>query len=147
MSVPTARSAIESLRSLTPRLNAATDLANKTVRDAEEFLNEECSAGIPACVQFRSSENGPGYFLEYKRIGQRFRIAVVQATDEGRELSVRPWSDCTRDEKLESFKKLPELLARIAKDVETMVNEAESTAKAVAASLAGLRKNAEQQRS
>lgn len=44
---------------------------------------------------------------------------------------VRPWSDCGRDLKLKIIKKLPELLAEIAKNVDDRIVEAEKTMESV----------------
>jgi hypothetical protein len=95
-------------------LNQISDTAAKTVKEVEGFL-ETCSIGVPAYVMFADgpSDDDHGY-LAYVRVGNRFRIAVSFGEDPDREY-VRAWSDCPRDIKLDSFAKLPELLAHIAK--------------------------------
>lgn len=97
----------------------------------EQFLNTECSIGIEASVSDDSSENSTNYErLEYTRLGQRFRIAVVRRNENGNE-EYTPWSDCPRDVKLRSFSKLPELLASIAEKVQAELAIAETAEAAV----------------
>jgi hypothetical protein len=143
MSTKKLRDAIEALRAVSPRLNSITDLANETVRDVERFLNEECSIGIPASLKIDEDvERGIVTFLEYRRVGPRFRIAVVVIREDGEEeLFAKPWADCARDEKLKSFNFLPELLAAIAFLAHKQINPVESTTKAIAAAVAALQQS------
>lgn len=139
------RNAIDSLRNLSPRLNKITDEANDIVRDVESFLNEECSIGVTACVNveyFGDPNEGSsgGRYLEYRRVGPRFRIAIVVADENGEDVSVKPWADSPRHEKLDSFKVLPDLIGEIAKKVEESIAAVENTTKSVASTLATLRK-------
>ena len=131
------RDALASLRTLTPRLNAVTDLANNTIRDVEKFLNDEVSAGVAAFVLVEHlDEDGTTWVsLEYRRVGGRFRIALVWY-DCGEEKSEKAWADCGRRDKLVSFAKLPDLLTEIAKKVEAYLGATEATARTVAASFA-----------
>ena len=136
--------AVQSLRSISPRLNAITDRANETVRDVEQFLNDECSIGLPAFTVI-SFDNGDeedyaGTYLGYVRVGPKYRIAVATLDNASNIQSVKPWTDCSREEKLESFGKLPDLLARIAERAEEQIQTAEKAAKTVADTLAALRK-------
>jgi hypothetical protein len=137
------RAAVETLRSSTLRLNKVTDLANETVREIEKFLNEECSVGIHTCVRLgRAGEGHAGTWLEYRRVGPRFRIALVEADPNGEDVSVKAWADSPREEKLESFEHLPALLTKIAERVEQELTRTEITAKTVVDTLAALRKKA-----
>lgn len=142
MSSEELRAAVESLRSLAPRLNQVTDDANAIVRDVEHFLNEECSLGVHACVNIKryDADNDAGEWLEYRRVGPRYRIAFVVSDEGGNDVSVKAWSDCPRQEKLQSFAVLPALLAKVAASVEAELKKAEDTAKAVSSTLAVLRK-------
>jgi hypothetical protein len=137
MSEKKLREAVESLRNLTPRLNAVTDLANETVRNVENFLNDQLSLGIPACVLVSAEDDDDddddpaGTYLEYRRVGPRFRIAVVVTDSLGRDATIKAWSDCSRTEKLSTFKKLPELLTKLATQVAEDILNAEQAAKEV----------------
>lgn len=136
------RDAMESLRSQSPRLNKITDLANETVREIEAFLNDECSIGVTAVVKMQGDPEGPeGTYLEYRRVGPRFRIAIVESDDDGRDTSVKAWADCPRAVKLDTFKLLPQLMTSIAQRVEKQIAEAEQTANAAAEIIAELRQS------
>src|SRR5262245_14975669 len=106
------RESLETLRKLTPRINAVTDLAAETVREVESFLSDECSAGIPARVLAEDYDpsSEAGLFLEYRRVGSRFRIAVVELAEDGSDEFEKPWTDCARTLKLKTFRLLPTLL-------------------------------------
>jgi hypothetical protein len=141
------RDAIQALRTLSPRLNKVTDEANQIVRDVEAFLNEECSIGVTAVVNFQylgHPDDGPcgGLYLEYRRVGGKFRIAIVESDVDGEDVSVKPWADSPRHEKLDSFKVLPELIREIASKVEESISDTEKTTKEIASTLAPLRKSA-----
>jgi hypothetical protein len=137
--------AIERLRTSTERLNSICDTAAQTVRDVEAFL-EDARVGVSARVSLGWGHDSPHTqesewesSLEYRRIKTgKFRIACVQhypalPPDEG--MIVRPWSECTRDEKLESFEKLPELLVELSNLVNERASKAEKTVAAVSSLL------------
>src|SRR5947209_7055848 len=112
------RKQISSIRKLSSQFNTLSDELNKTVVSIERFLNVTCSVGIPALVLVSDSPSRRKY-LEYRRVSSKFRIAIVEVeTEDPWNEAVKPWADCTRDEKLETFKKLPELLAKIAEDLQ-----------------------------
>ena len=101
------------LRTASLRLNEITDKAISAVRQTEQFLNEECSIGLPVSVP--ASVNSE-IRLAYSRIGGKYRICIV-----GKDENARPWADCPRDEKLKTFNALPNLLEAIAIETEKMV--------------------------
>ncbi|MDM4014982.1 hypothetical protein [Roseiconus lacunae] len=75
-------------------------------------------------------------YLEYRRVGNRFRIAVVWGWENDPENeTVKPWSDCSRDDKLETLKKLPDLLVALTENVDTRITEAEATMESISAVL------------
>jgi len=121
---------LSKLRLSSKRLNKLTDQANQTVKEVEKFL-EDCSLGVYATVPIKSWEVGCGeeFFtcLEYCRVGSRYRIAITSGLDNSdpSEHHVKPWSDASRDEKLESIKKLPDLIAEIGKLVDEKIVSAE----------------------
>ena len=108
---------IDKLRKSAAVLNQITDRAGETVREVESFLNKECSVGVHAFVRVREStdpESGVAFtqWLEYRRVGAKYRIAVVSSHDvDSDNEQVKEWTDSTRDEKLETVVKLPELIA------------------------------------
>jgi hypothetical protein len=118
--------AFERLRTSTQQLNAICDSAAQVIRETEAFL-EECHVGIPAYVEVKRDDvTGEGrYFdlvhLSYARYKGKFRISVVNtpASASGPEdEAVRPWSESSRDEKLETLEFLPKLLIELAKSVD-----------------------------
>jgi len=128
--------AIERLRTSTQRLNEICDSAAQTVRDTEAFL-DDIHAGVGAWVEVKriyEDDEGRRYNsigLSYGRYktGQ-FRIQVTNAPDwaeSDEDVTFRPWSECSRDEKLESFEKLPALLVELAKRVDKRTANAEQT--------------------
>ncbi len=129
---------MSTLRTISPELNRITDEANALVQKVESLL-ASLSLGIPAAVHVRreSTCEAPDsqglvtiravdVYLEYRRIDKKFGLAVVrtQSTrrqvnpDDGsvmvQDLDVTPWASCSRDLKLESFAKVPDLIAAIA---------------------------------
>ena len=125
--------AVDKLRHSSARLNQLTDEASTIVKKVEDFLNEECSAGIFASVAILApSLDKPDVaspYLEYRRFGQRYRIAVVSKSlfDDPESESVKSWSECPRDEKLRAIKKLPELIMEVAKELDEKIIDAEKT--------------------
>ena len=124
--------AVDKLRRSSARLNQLTDEANTTVKEVEDFLNKECSAGIFASVAISApSLDEPdvaGSYLEYRRFGQRYRIAVVsKSLFDPESESVKSWSECPRDEKLRAIKKLPELIMEVAQNLDEKIVDAEKT--------------------
>ncbi len=134
-------SAVSKLRASSARLNQLTDEAAATVKEVEEFLGQECSIGISTSLQVQKAAE-PGdddVYLEYRRIGSRFRIAYVRCPYDGTQTEhVKPWSDCSRNVKLQIIKKLPDLLAAIAKKVDDRIEEAEKTMESVSQVLQSL---------
>ena len=143
------RDSIQKLRALSPRFNAAAEEASTTVKLVEQFLADECKAGIttdvtvwtkmPPDESCRDVNDFEGMFLGYGRVGGKYRITVqmnVSAWDDAldRETiarSVTPWTDCSRGEKLESFGSITELLDQIALMMETGIKAAAETSSAV----------------
>jgi hypothetical protein len=119
---------IESLRKLSPQLNKATDDANRMVQAVEAFLNDECKIGLPCFVQVWATDNGDRRgLLGYDRHNGKFRIVLKEEFNQGDEdlKDIRPWTEATRGDKLQSFTLLPRLL-------EAIVTEAENSIKLVA---------------
>ncbi len=135
---------LNKLRNSSKRLNQLTDQANQTIREVETFL-EECSLGVNGSVLVsRGKEiNGDNSlrYLEYRRVGSRYRIAIVDRVSsldddfEASEQNVKPWSDASRDEKLESIKKLPDLLKEMGDLLEGKIESAEKGLGEVSAAL------------
>lgn len=116
----------------TARLNQLCDEGAATIRDLEHRL-EKMSVGVPASVVLHAWGNDeyPEYtefeLLTYDRIGARFRIGVRSGSaDEQTVSEAKPWSDCPRDVKIECLEHLPELVTKIAEEVELRVKAAEN---------------------
>ena len=100
------RTSLNNIDNFASAYNAVTNRANETVVMVEDFL-ERKNVGID--VDFKIT-NYIG--LGYGRIGQRFRIAVVEYTPG--ESTWKPWADSSRELKFNTFDALPNLLAAIA---------------------------------
>src|SRR6266566_6292805 len=134
------KKSIEQLRTMTPKLNAATDEANKTVAAVEKFLNDECSIGISAYVNAWRGDSG-SLRLAFDRIGGKFRIAVVDqkwiddpqypGNGSWQDVEVVAWSESPRAWKLRTFPALPALLEKIASEAEDAIKRIDQTQAAV----------------
>jgi hypothetical protein len=130
---------IELLRSASPRLNEATTQAGDVVRRVEDFLNDECKLGVTACVAVVQDDEAEwGTYLEYRRVGGKFRIAVVDSDFRGENETVKPWSDCSREEKLRSFQHLPQLITKVAEEVQRSIDAVSETGRTVTALMKAL---------
>ena len=149
------KQSIDRLRTLSPKLNKATDEANRVVAMVETFLNDECSIGLASDVVVSQTDvrldadDDTGSFateyisLSYERVDGTFRIAVkVERDHEGVDdnnvrrneleiVSVTPWASCPRATKLDTFPKLAELLNAICKNTEQAIEQTAETSKAV----------------
>ena len=124
--------AVERLRTSTQRLNTICDGAGQLIRDAEAFL-EECQVGVETWVEVRRVDvTGDGHYdltgLGYLRLGGKFRIAVVNEphfSSGPEDCHVKAWAESSRDDKLDTLEKLPELLVELAKQVDARTVKAE----------------------
>ncbi len=143
------RKQVERLLAVAPRLNAATDEANRVAQPSRELLNEELSLGISAKIG--TSTPGPAtrrtrpstpasptaaWRASTASTSPRSPTRTSRATTgyNTQEISRQdtPWSSCPREVKLKAFEGLPDLLYRIANDAEEMATAADATAKTVA---------------
>jgi len=130
------RASLEKLKKSTTQLNKITDEAAQLVIAVEAFLNRECSVGLETYLQVASQaidEHGTeeSTVLGYARWQGRFRIVVTIGIDP-EESQTKPWSEWDRETKLETVKKLPDLLQQIAADVDTHVAAAQQATATVA---------------
>ncbi len=128
--------AVQKMRSSTKSLNTITDEIAETIQQVESFLNQTCSAGVYASVNVKTTSyaQAPEEYLElvYCRLGSRFRIAVSEwweVDPESRD--IKAWVECSRDIKLETAKKLPDLILEISKQIHKRIEEAKITSIAV----------------
>jgi hypothetical protein len=112
---------MESLRDLTPRLNAVTDAAVEAVMAVERFLGE-IKLGIAAAAPL---EHKPGRRLAYGRINGQYRIHVAIDLGPDHHAQRIEWANLSRQEKLESACHLDDLLDEIAVKVEKLLSETE----------------------
>jgi hypothetical protein len=138
---------LAALRGISPRLNSVTDQVSEVVRIVEKTLVEELNIGIDASVKFDSEpadEKGVSRenYLAFNRVGSagfRLHVATVTLRDSmqhpgGSETSERLnqeqvlWPSCSREMKLRAFDKLPELLDKIIKNAEGLLQTAELAA-------------------
>lgn len=114
---------LKTLRNAASSLNKLTDQANKSVQLIENFLSNEYHIGTDAFVRVKGVI-GYGPLLGYRKISARYRIVVGYGDGKPDPKTVVPWSDCSRDIKLETIKKLPDLISRMSGILEQGVEEA-----------------------
>lgn len=112
------------------RLNQLCDEGAATIRELEDVL-EKMNVGVPASVKLVDEDDGCGYWeiesFVYSRIGSRFRIGHYRADASGPDSVVeKPWSDCSRQIKIDTLHRLPDLVAAIADEVEKRAKLAET---------------------
>jgi len=154
----TLRESIENLRSLSPKLNKATDDANNVVQAVETFLNDECRLGVPAEVlAIENDDEHSDTSLAYARVAGKYRIAVTTRWFKVRDEDGTPftddfgnpepilmsvetsaWSESPRAMKLKTFKELPTLLEQLAKEAEEAISSTTEASEAVGKILAAL---------
>ncbi len=146
------REKLAALRQVAPKLNKATDEANRIVASVENLLGNELSLGISATVCFNTGEEIYLFReveevldvytnLDYGRIDGRYRIFVrtygslpdEYGQDKLRWSDQTIWSSVPRELKLKAFEALPRLLTKIADTALELSKEAEDTAKTVEA--------------
>jgi len=132
------RESIQTLRTLAPKLNQVTDQATETVKAVEKFLDEN-GVGVAAYACVDSRGDGPeGTYIGYLRHSGKFRIVVVDADADGVDRRIRTWYECSRDEKLDSFDRLPDLLAHIAKQLQERIDRTANSVRLVSEFLTAL---------
>ena len=117
---------IEKLRKSSSTLNQLSDTTNINVGYIEDALREQFKIGTSASV---SAGDDPEYddgeiFLAYRKIGSKFRIAVIHAFP-GDEDHEKPWSDCSRELKIRTIKYLPLLITELTKKIDAQIKDAE----------------------
>ena len=142
------KEAIESLREISPKLNAATDDANRVVAMVEKFLGEECSIGVEAKVHIDEESlpdnESKDLWLHYCRIASKFQFAVEvtvynNGTDESRREYFGSWSQAPRALRLRTFPRIPKLLKEISETAKTTTKKVEESGKAVESVLKALK--------
>jgi hypothetical protein len=134
--------AFERLRTSTQRLNAISDAAAQTVRDVEAYLNgiqPGVEANVPIDDCYDDDERVGSLILGFRGYGQQgmriVHIFLPKGAKSENDAEIHGWSEGSRDLKLRSFEKLPELLRQIAKGVEEQVAKAEKTVAEITACL------------
>ncbi len=137
---------ISALRGINPRLNSVTDQATEIVRSIEKTLVEELKIGIDATEWFLTESGAePGvtrqHYLAFNRVGSTgYRINVSIVTNRGTPQEIGDsattkkleeerilWPSCSRELKLKAFEKLPDLLDKIIKSAEGLLQSADDT--------------------
>ncbi len=135
--------AIERLRNSTQLLNSACDAAALTIRETESFL-EECRVGMFAEVSLGLGTDHPeatepdweAFLCYYQQQSGKYRIGCMKRYQGVSGTSgLKPWAECSRDEKLNSFSELPGLIRRIAMKVDEVATRANRTVDAVASQI------------
>jgi len=138
------------LRGIVAQLNAAAAEATAVVSAVDVFLGEDLSIGVSAASRPFSSERVVGddgseqvvtAHLAFGRVQGKDRLHVLKTTHAKNEWQDdfskaageerTPWSACAREVKLQSFAKLPELLAALAARVEEVTSQTTRTVESV----------------
>ena len=131
------RDQIARLRMLAPKLNDVTDHAAKLVQAVEKLLVDDLSIGMTCRVHIRSIVGDTGnpvieYYLNFGRYQGKFRLFVSEEACYGAGNTEETlWAALPRDMKLESFQRLPDLLAALSKMVERAILETEGASKTI----------------
>jgi hypothetical protein len=146
------RTNLARLKALMIQANRLADEGAKTVREIETALGETpIAAEVFVDRHHTSPKASEETILAFKRIGGKFRIAIVKArrteftNSEGLVESATaifgetPWLECSRDDKLATFPKLLELLIEIGKNAEKAIVAMQEAQPAVKAALESLR--------
>jgi hypothetical protein len=140
------------LRGVVAQLNAAAAEAAAVVQAVDLFLADELSIGVSAASRPFDSQRvggeGDGEMvvtshLAYGRVQGKDRVHVLKATHQKNDWNEdftrtvsedrTPWPVCSRELKLQSFVKLPELLANLASKVEDVASQTTRTVETVRA--------------
>lgn len=114
------------------RLNQTTDDIAAKVKEVEEYL-QHLNVGVHAEFLYSEEncrEDGTVFTssLAYTRCSNgEFRIAVIQGEAVHVDFITKPWAECSRHVKIESAKYLPDLLGKIADEVNKGISVAEDT--------------------
>lgn len=137
---------LDVLRAIAPRLNQATDEATRIVLAVEDLLVKQLGIGISAeseCLNYHhvvverdgEREIVAFQYLAFGRVLGSYRIHVLNREQylEDNSWEVRseertPWGSCSREEKLDAFQKLPQLLDEIINKAERLAKAADETA-------------------
>ena len=121
---------LDKLRKSSELLNAITEEANHTVQSVENFL-AKISIGVEGYANVWTDEDtDERCILSYRRVNGRFRIAVTHGTCPDDEV-FKAWAECSREEKLETISKLPDLVDNIATQAEESAAKALESVQAV----------------
>ena len=140
-----APSAIEMLRELSPKLNAALEEASRIVHGVEKFLSEQCKLNLPHYKTYLEAPDGAVKSIGYDRVGGRFRI-ILKATrveDSGAagvsaQAEPQTWFDATRADKVESFRFVPALLHELAAITESHLKSTTQSIEGIAQALSAV---------
>ncbi|MDZ4684310.1 MAG: hypothetical protein SH850_04420 [Planctomycetaceae bacterium] len=127
---PELAKALARLKTSADRLNTLCDQAAANVRAIEAYLSDECRVGITCEIVVEHSDDDDNPFalkLAYGRWADKFRVFLswnhfrYPEADES-----KPWTECSRDEKLKTIEFLPTLVQKIAEETEARISRAAS---------------------
>jgi hypothetical protein len=140
----------DALRGVVSQLNAAAAEATAVVQAVDLFLGDELSIGVSAASRPFDTQRVTGdddselvvtSHLAYGRVQGRERVHVLKSTlaksewkDDFTKIVAEDriaWSACSREMKLQSFVKLPELLAALAVRVDEVATQTSKTVETV----------------
>ncbi|QEL19839.1 hypothetical protein [Limnoglobus roseus] len=134
------KQSVEKIKSATATVNRVVDQLLTVVKSVEDFLCEN-GVGVEAHVTVCEEEVGHGQ-TEYTSIGYsrwegRFRV-IVSCGIGPEDDTTKPWGSWDRKMKLLTAPKLPDLLEKIAVEIEKETEAALEAASRVSAALGAL---------
>jgi hypothetical protein len=100
------------------RLNSLTDTATSAVSELEEFLNQ-LNIGIESSIPLSSTKS-----LCFRRVGKDRSYRIAERDNFSGKLT--PWSELSRDAKIEAVIALPKLVKSLATLVQERIESAEA---------------------
>ena len=125
------RPRLDRLDELSKKLNSSTDDAGKIVQGVENYLSDILHLGTSGAVMIDSDDDPrnasfSSTHLVYGRLCSKYRI-YISCTEEfhGRQELPEdtPWANCSRELKLQSFARLPDLLDKLIENLERAIQQ------------------------
>lgn len=124
---------IADLKQSTKRLNELSDKANSYLQVAEDLL-DKYSVGHTAFVRLPDDPEAPDKYVAYVSAPERYRLALV-FVESNEEVMRKYWQECSRADKVEILKNLPEILTQLLTKVRDQVKEVEASLEGIDSAL------------
>jgi hypothetical protein len=128
------------LRELTAQLNEHSDEVNRVAMAVERFLSADCKVGVEGqvVIDYRYDEDMLVWqrTLKYSRLQGEFRLHLVDwdlvsGDPEGPDQTPTLWANCSRDDRLAAYEKLPALLEILVENLAARVEKIRVNSQAI----------------